>query len=179
MPDLNTLISQLGTLLGQLNTELTNEISRLNSLQTAIKPFCPPVATTLKVEFGPFQTTGASDMVDAYTNQTSHGTLQILDAQGNPAAVAGIPQWATSDATVLTVTPAEDGMSFDCFTIAGGLARLTVGVLLLLLIFVLRVFVLAVVRIFAKLVAKPEIGHDPPREFREGIATRQLFRGRV
>lgn len=65
-------------------------------------------------------------MANAFTNQTAHGTLTITDSRGNPATVDGVPVWATSDATVLTVTPAADGMSFDVNTVAPGTARLTV-----------------------------------------------------
>ena len=38
------------------------------------------------------------------------GTLKITDKKGNPAAVDGVPVW-TSDGTLLTVTPTEDGLS--------------------------------------------------------------------
>lgn len=33
------------------------------------------------------------------------------DDHGNPAAVDGVPVWTVSDATILTVTAADDGMS--------------------------------------------------------------------
>jgi hypothetical protein len=67
-------------------------------------------------------------VANALTNQHSNGTLQILDSQSppQPAPVQGVPAWATSDATVLTVAPAADGMSFVATTVAVGTARLTV-----------------------------------------------------
>jgi hypothetical protein len=52
--------------------------------------------------------------------------LQIEDAKGRPAVVDGVPAWASSDETVLTVTPAADGMSAVVDTVAPGVARITV-----------------------------------------------------
>jgi hypothetical protein len=37
--------------------------------------------------------------------------LSITNAKGQPAKVDGVPVWATSDATQLTVTPSADGMN--------------------------------------------------------------------
>jgi hypothetical protein len=53
--------------------------------------------------------------------------LSIQDSQGRPAAVDGVPQWASSDETVLRVTPAADGMSAVVDTVAIGVARVTVS----------------------------------------------------
>lgn len=57
-----------------------------------------------------------------------HGTLGIFAADGvTPAKVDGVPVWASSDETVLSVTPSADGMEFDVAIIApGGPARITV-----------------------------------------------------
>jgi hypothetical protein len=51
--------------------------------------------------------------VPALAGQTSSFTIVIMDSEDppKPAPVDGIPVYATSDATVLTVTPAADGMS--------------------------------------------------------------------
>jgi hypothetical protein len=38
-------------------------------------------------------------------------TLAIKDKFGNPASIDGVPVWASSDETILTVAPAADGMS--------------------------------------------------------------------
>lgn len=38
-------------------------------------------------------------------------TVGFLDGKGNPAKVDGVPAWSVSDATILSVTPAADGMS--------------------------------------------------------------------
>ena len=53
--------------------------------------------------------------------------LAITDSQGRPASVDGVPVWASSDATVLTVSPAADGMSAVVDTVAPGTARITVS----------------------------------------------------
>ena len=55
-------------------------------------------------------------------------TLQIFAADGvTPATVDGIPVWASSDATVITVTPDVTGMGAAIETVApGGPARITV-----------------------------------------------------
>ena len=57
-----------------------------------------------------------------------HGTLAIFAADGvTPAKVDGVPVWASSDETVLTVTPDADGMGFMVAIIApGGPARVVV-----------------------------------------------------
>lgn len=53
--------------------------------------------------------------------------LVIKDKHGNPALVDGVPVWASSDETVLSVTPAPDGMSaLKIDTVATGVARVTV-----------------------------------------------------
>jgi hypothetical protein len=39
--------------------------------------------------------------------------VAFVSAKGNPAVVDGLPVWGTSDATVLSVVPAADGLSAD------------------------------------------------------------------
>jgi hypothetical protein len=53
--------------------------------------------------------------------------LVITDTKGRPAKVDGAPVWASSDETVLTVTPSSDGMSAVVDTVAAGTARVTVS----------------------------------------------------
>jgi hypothetical protein len=65
-------------------------------------------------------------MADANTSQVFNPTIVITNAAGNPAQVQGAPVWATSDATVLAVTAAADGMSASAPCVAQGTARLTV-----------------------------------------------------
>lgn len=53
--------------------------------------------------------------------------LTITNAKGDPVPVDGVPVWASSDSTVLSVSPAADGMSADVETVAPGTARITVS----------------------------------------------------
>lgn len=65
-------------------------------------------------------------MADWFTGQTASANVAFTDAQGRPALVDGVPAWASSDETVLLVTPAADGMSATVATVAPGTARVTV-----------------------------------------------------
>jgi hypothetical protein len=44
-------------------------------------------------------------------------SVGFVDAAGNPAKVDGVPQWSSSDETILTVAAAEDGMSAEVVTV--------------------------------------------------------------
>lgn len=68
-------------------------------------------------------------MADVNTDQNFPSvTLEIMDAHTPPrqAKVDGVPVWASSDETVLTVAAAADGMSAVIDTVAAGIARITV-----------------------------------------------------
>jgi hypothetical protein len=43
-------------------------------------------------------------------------TISPVTAAGNPAKVDGIPEWGSSDDTILTVEPAADGLSCEAIT---------------------------------------------------------------
>lgn len=55
--------------------------------------------------------------------------LGVFKADGvTPAPVDGVPVWASSDETVIKVTPSDDGMSAVIDSVApGGPARITVS----------------------------------------------------
>jgi len=53
-------------------------------------------------------------------------TIQPVDKKGKPALVDGVPVWAGSDDTVITVTAASDGMSAVVVGVAPGTARVVV-----------------------------------------------------
>lgn len=53
-------------------------------------------------------------------------SLSIKNARGQDAPVDGVPVWASSDETVLTVTAAGDGMSAVVDTVGPGTARISV-----------------------------------------------------
>ncbi len=65
-------------------------------------------------------------MADLNTDNTYPVVLSPLNARGEPAPVDGVPVWASSDETVVTVAPSEDGMSAVINTVAAGVARVTV-----------------------------------------------------
>lgn len=71
-------------------------------------------------------------MADITTDENfPNAVLVITDSHGQPAAVDGVPVWASSDETVLTVTAAADGMSAVVDTVApstiGSPARISVS----------------------------------------------------
>jgi len=53
-------------------------------------------------------------------------SIQPVDKKGKPALVDGVPVWASSDETVITVTAASDGMSAVAVGVAPGSARVVV-----------------------------------------------------
>lgn len=65
-------------------------------------------------------------MANALNTQQFDATLSITNAAGAPATVDGIPVWASSDETVVTVTASADGMSATIPCVAPGTARITV-----------------------------------------------------
>jgi len=65
--------------------------------------------------------------MDINTDQFIPATLLITTAAGLPAAVEGAPIWASSDETVLSVVPSEDGMTAAINSVAPGTARITVS----------------------------------------------------
>jgi hypothetical protein len=67
-------------------------------------------------------------MANAFTNQVASFTIVILDSQTppQPAKVDGIPVYASSDETILTVASVADGMSGTVTTVSVGTARFTV-----------------------------------------------------
>lgn len=65
--------------------------------------------------------------MDATTDQSfPNVALVITNNRGQPAPVDGVPVWASSDETVLTVTPSADGMSASVDTVSAGTARISV-----------------------------------------------------
>ena len=59
------------------------------------------------------------------TQQVNY-TISPRNRKGGPAAVDGIPEWAVSDETVMSVVPAPDGMSALVVAVAPGTARVVV-----------------------------------------------------
>jgi len=44
-------------------------------------------------------------------------SVSFTNRAGNPAQVDGIPQWSSSDPSILTVTASEDGLSAEAVTV--------------------------------------------------------------
>jgi hypothetical protein len=66
-------------------------------------------------------------VADITTDQNyPNATVSFTNKRGQPAPVQGVPVWASSDSTVLAVTPAADGLSAKIDTVAAGTARVTV-----------------------------------------------------
>jgi hypothetical protein len=88
------------------------------------------VARRLTVQLGRAsdKLTGELAMVEITTDQQFVGvTLKITDAQGRDAVVDGVPVWASSDETVLSVMAEADGMTATISSVAAGMARVSVS----------------------------------------------------
>jgi hypothetical protein len=68
-------------------------------------------------------------MATMNTSEKIPVTITVTTPSGAPAQFQGQPNWATSDATIITVVPAADGMSADVISVAEGSgARVTVSI---------------------------------------------------
>lgn len=66
-------------------------------------------------------------MASLTTRQQVDATITVTKADGSPGSLDGVPVWASSDETVLTVAAGADGMSAVVSTVApGGPARVSV-----------------------------------------------------
>lgn len=63
--------------------------------------------------------------MDINTDQRIPVSLVFKDNRGRVATVHGAPVWASSDETVLSVAPDEDGLSGFINSVAPGTARVT------------------------------------------------------
>lgn len=57
------------------------------------------------------QLTEGANTIKMTNSQKATATIQPVDKKGQPAPVDGVPTWASSDETIVTVTPAADGLS--------------------------------------------------------------------
>lgn len=56
-------------------------------------------------------------------SQKATCTLKPLNSKGNPAPVDGVPQWSSSNAAVVTVNPAADGLTAEVIAVGLGEAQ--------------------------------------------------------
>lgn len=81
---------------------------------------------TAWLEGVPRTLTKENNKMDMRDDQMVVLTIQPLDKKGKPATVDGAPTWAGSDDTVVTVTPAPDGLSATVVGVAPGAGRVVV-----------------------------------------------------
>ncbi len=65
-------------------------------------------------------------MLDMRDDQQATLTISPKDKKGKPALVDGVPVWASSDETVVTVVPSADGLSAVAAGVAPGSGRIVV-----------------------------------------------------
>jgi hypothetical protein len=64
--------------------------------------------------------------MDLRDDQKVSLTIQPVDKKGKPAPVDGVPEWASSDETVVTLEVAADGLSAVASAVAPGSCRVVV-----------------------------------------------------
>lgn len=104
---------------------LRDILSTLKKILAAIEPF-RAVKIVFTTELEGHITEGATNL-EMTNSQKATATIAIVDKAGQPAPVDGIPAWASSDATIITVTPAADGMSAEVVAV-GPLGKANVSV---------------------------------------------------
>ena len=99
-------------------------LKRLDDIEDILTPG-PAVQIIFTANLEGSVQTGVTKM-DIRDDQQVALTIAIVDKKGKPAQVDGIPVWASSDETVITVTPAADGMSANVIAVAPGAGRVVV-----------------------------------------------------
>lgn len=114
----DVVLSQIVSSLASLDAQLKQVIDILTP-----GPAVRLVFTAFKDD-GSVQT--GVEKMDLRDDQQVVLSIQPLDAKGKPALVDGIPTWAGSDDTTITVTPAADGMSATVVGVTPGVATVSV-----------------------------------------------------
>jgi hypothetical protein len=104
-----TLLKRLEPILQEIQAAQTAQGEQLTKILAAVEPF-PAVGFVFDVELEGQLVEGAIN-INMTNSQKATATIKPVDAKKQPAAVDGVPVWATSDATIVTVTPAADGLS--------------------------------------------------------------------
>ncbi len=99
-------------------------LARLDEIKDILTPQ-PAVKITFTANLDGVIQTGVENMTLRDDQQVGL-SIAITDRKGNAAQVDGVPVWAGSDDTVITVTPAADGMSANVVGVAPGSARVVV-----------------------------------------------------
>ena len=87
----------------------------------------PAVGFVFTVEIEGQITEGATAITMTNSQQAS-ATIQPVDKKGQPAPVDGVPVWASSDETIITVESAADGLSAVAVSHLVGVATILVEV---------------------------------------------------
>lgn len=88
--------------------ELRRQTVLLTGILDAVKPsIATKIIFTVELEGKILK----GDHIKMTNSQQATASIKIVDKRGQPAPVDGIPVWASSDETIVTVTPAVDGMS--------------------------------------------------------------------
>lgn len=100
-------------------------LDQLQQIQDILTPG-PAVALVFTARFEDGTIEEGVSNVNLRDDQKVALTIQIVDKKGKPALVDGVPVWAGSDDTVLTVEAAADGMSAEVTAVAPGSGRVVV-----------------------------------------------------
>lgn len=88
---------------------LERQLDLLDRILTALEP---PAAVGFRFDVTvEGQTTQGATQITMTNSQQATATIKPVDKKGQPAPVDGVPVWASSDETIITVTPSTDGMS--------------------------------------------------------------------
>ncbi len=105
---LNAVLKSAASL-ARIEVALQAQDEKLERILTAVEPL-PAVGFRFAVETEGQLEEGVN-AIDMTNSQQATATITPVDKKGNPAAIDGIPVWASSDETILTVAPAADGLS--------------------------------------------------------------------
>lgn len=119
-----TLLLRIWRIILNLQSQQDKILLKLEEIKDILTPG-PAVKIVFTAETEGSVQTGVEKM-DLRDDQQVALTIQPVDKKGAPAQVDGAPVWASSDATILTVTAAADGMSANVAGVAPGLARVVV-----------------------------------------------------
>ncbi len=85
---------------------------QISKILAAVEPL-PAVRLVINIDLEG-QTIEGATLIEMTNSQQATATIQPVDAKGNPADIDtsnGGPVWASSDETIVTVTPSTDGLS--------------------------------------------------------------------
>ncbi len=92
-----------------IKRELAEQRLLIEEILALVKPL-PAVGFVFTVDIEGEITEGAKH-INMTNSQQLTATIQPVDAKGQPALVDGVPDWASSDETIITVAASDDGMS--------------------------------------------------------------------